>query len=72
MTSFRRRIIILLEYINSIFRLIITTAHKVIGLNISMKKTVLVHEGQALEDLVHDVSYLGLGEVPLARLHDLR
>ena len=42
----------------------------VLGLNVAVEEAVLVHEGKALEDLVHYIANLGLGEVALSPLHD--
>ena len=36
-----------------------------------MEESVLVHKGQPLEDLIHDVADGGLGEVPVACAHEL-
>mmetsp|Transcript_124915 Transcript_124915/g.303364 ORF Transcript_124915/g.303364 Transcript_124915/m.303364 type:complete len:290 (-) Transcript_124915:69-938(-) len=49
----------------------VALAQHVLGLDITVEEPVLVHEGQALEDLEHDVADLRLREVLLACLHQL-
>jgi hypothetical protein len=43
----------------------------ILRLDIAVEEAVLVHEGHALEDLVHDVADLRLREVLVSVLHEL-